>query len=538
LTDPTFKQRIEVFCASLQKHSPRGSAKKPRELFGYSNRSTLIEHGIEMGDVNLETYKESEDGLVMASVLRAPPYDEVFYAVSLKATGAEIKARLDEMAAMGSKGLGELADKNNNVRVYLAKDGKTYFHNGKFYDSIEDLTPLGPGLEIEAAYAATYPPEPSARRSLLLRDYVGYLRTLIGADKVHEIMPWPAGTGVTAAMRRNPVDVPLAEITKNVDSLGGYFVDDLVARFHVALSHLKQKHFVILTGVTGSGKTTLARFYAYAVHGFTSVEKALAEDSFITVIAVKPDWTDPAGLLGYHDPLSKKYVVTPFLSALLMAIANSDVPVFVCIDEMNVARPEFYFADVLSVMESHGSIHLHSYDLPLEGTNGEQIPGEVPLPNNLYLIGTVNVDESTNPLSDKVLDRANLIDMSKVNLEGYLKKLNETRPELAPAIETCSNLVVGLHAKLVDHGLHFGYRTVLEILEYVTTAAKTNAMDAKAALDAQVAQKVLVKLRGAERQRLLLDDLSVLVNDHQRSSKVISDLKQQLSEFGSFQYNR
>ena len=95
-----------------------------------------------------------------------------------------------------------------------------------------------------------------------------------------------------------------------------------------------------------------------------------------------------------------------------MATAHPNSPVFVLLDEMNLARVEYYFSDVLSCIETGEALQLHSNSVPLEGSTGISISAEMPIPTNLYIIGTINVDETTNPVSDKVLDRAIIIEMS------------------------------------------------------------------------------------------------------------------------------
>src|SRR5258708_5735790 len=87
--------------------------------------------------------------------------------------------------------------------------------------------------------------------------------------------------------------------------------------------------------------------------------------------AVGSNWTNSTGLIGYYDSVSGKYIVTPFLEAILMATTYKDISVFVCLDRMNLARAEFYLAEVLSAMEYGLPLYLHSYSVMLEGSGGE-----------------------------------------------------------------------------------------------------------------------------------------------------------------------
>ena len=93
-----------------------------------------------------------------------------------------------------------------------------------------------------------------------------------------------------------------------------------------------------------------------------------------------------------------------FLEAVLLATTHRDSPVFVVLDELNLARVEYYFSDVLSAIETGEPLQLHSNGVPLEGSNGTSIPAQLPAPVNLYITGTINIDETTNAVSDKVLD--------------------------------------------------------------------------------------------------------------------------------------
>jgi len=116
---------------------------------------------------------------------------------------------------------------------------------------------------------------------------------------------------------------------------------------------LRTKDLIILAGASGSGKTNLVKSFAKAVGG-----KSI-------IIPVKPNWTSSEDLLGYYNPLEKKYLATPFLEALLEAQRNPETPYFICLDEMNLARVEYYFADFLSLLESRDEepeITLYSED--------------------------------------------------------------------------------------------------------------------------------------------------------------------------------
>lgn len=258
-------------------------------------------------------------------------------------------------------------------------------------------------------------------------------------------------------------EIPVAAIETAVSGLGGFYPGGEIRRYHTAMNFLEHKHFVILSGLSGTGKTQLALKYARAVHGVTSKD---APDPLLFVCPVRPEWTDPTGLTGYYDVLSNRYVPPPFLEAVLVATAHRDSPVFVVLDELNLARVEHYFSDVLSCIETGEPLQLHSNSVPLEGTNRMSIRAAMPVPRNLYIAGTINVDETTNPVSNKVLDRAIVIDMSNVELAGFLDDLVSRDPGLQAGRAAIEARLLAVQALMVPHGLGFGFRVAEEAVRY------------------------------------------------------------------------
>jgi 5-methylcytosine-specific restriction enzyme B len=271
------------------------------------------------------------------------------------------------------------------------------------------------------------------------------------------------------------------------------------------------------------------------VHGLVSNN---APDPLLFVCPVRPEWTDPTGLTGYFDVLSNRYVVPPFLEAVLVATAHRESPVFVILDELNLARVEYYLSDVLSCIETESALHLHSNSVPLEGTTGTSIRAELPLPSNLYIIGTINVDETTNPVSDKVLDRASVIDMSGVNISGFLADLEKRHPELKEARAAAEPKLVEIHRLMQGHGLGFGYRVAEEFVRYHAFDQRHLKSSATEVTDQLLAQKILVRLRGTERQRTLLEGIDKACEPLPRSRALVQHLMRDLEEFGSFQAMR
>ncbi len=550
-------ERQQRFLDAAQKYFGTSKSVRPRELFGVSNSAKIVEGGIQLGVVNLDNVKDDVEALIFGCVLRFPPEDEVYFAVMVRKDRASLVQRLADMKRLGggAKG-GEVpvnvenaeaaaedggaaikykAD-NNNVPIYIAQDGKLWLRNKGFWSSLDfDRTSLEPSINPDQIVVALYPPTASARRSLLAREFIGWLGSLVGSQKIHELPVWVDTATLSPEMRRMPASVPVADIEAAIKSLGGHYPNGEVRRFHAALNFLAHKHFVILSGLSGTGKTQLALKYARAVHGLTS---NTADDPLIFECPVRPEWTDPTGLTGYFDVLTNRYVVPTFLEAVLVATAHHESPVFVILDEMNLARVEYYLSDVLSCMETEGRLQLHSNGVPLEGTTGASIRAELPLPTNLFIIGTINVDETTNPVSDKVLDRASVIEMSTVDVPGFLASLEDRFPVLKDARAASEAKLTEIHGLMQQYGLGFGYRLIEEFVRYHAFDAAHLKSAATDVTDQLLVQKVLVKLRGAERQRMLLTSLDKACDGLPRAQAFVRKLLIDLDDFGSFQAMR
>lgn len=339
----------------------------------------------------------------------------------------------------------------------------------------------------------------------------------------------------------------LAHGQQHIESAGLKLQQGLIGRFAAALL---TKRFLILTGLSGSGKTKLA-------HAF-SVWISESENQY-QVVAVGADWTTNENLLGYQDAMRPEIYRKPTNGALdLMLRARDDKerPYFLILDEMNLSHVERYFADMLSVIESEKKIALHSAGKELSGIDGDTVlvPTNLALPKNLFIIGTVNVDETTYMFSPKVLDRANVIEFratvdqigsfldnpQAVRMEelahkgaGYGAAFVAAASSDAPALVSLKvsihpdgkQCAADLKARLVEMfnalapiGAEFGYRTAFEISRFVGFHATLTGpgWQFKDALDAQVLQKLLPKLHGSERRlRPVLDTLQKFCEEHQ-----------------------
>ena len=345
---------------------------------------------------------------------------------------------------------------------------------------------------------------------------------------------------ISADMRRDPKEVSIEEIKQRISDLGGYYSDSIIERFHTAINYVAHKHFVILKGVSGTGKSLLLRCYARAIHGIVSL---YTFDPFLSFCSVRPDWTDPSGLTGYFDVLTGYYNAPEFLRAMIRAKENPDVPVFVCIDELNLARVEYYFSDMLSAWESREPLVLTNIESKTE--DGLTIPTKLRVPGNLYIVGTINIDETTVGVSDKVLDRTMLIDLSEVDTLGFLDRMGVETPSLKPAIDQLAGIIGDLQSILHQASLPFGYRTIKEIVHYFEMRITTSSASAAQIIDEIISQKVLTKIKGSIRARAMLESLQTLFSGENQldeemnlcldlTRKFLSDL----DEFGSFHASR
>jgi hypothetical protein len=283
------------------------------------------------------------------------------------------------------------------------------------------------------------------------------------------------------------------------------------------ITSLLSKRFVILTGLSGSGKTKLAQAFA---SWLTSSD---VDWGTWVLVAVGADWTSNERIVGYPDHLNGGYVHTAALDLMLRAGQNPDTPYFLILDEMNLSHVERYFADLLAAMESDDApLHLHRDTAERNG-----VMPELKLPDNLFIIGTVNVDETTYLFSPKVLDRANVLEFraSHRDMAAYLDSpgagidlalLDGAGNGYSEAfVQAARQSVVELddtdrqHLKaellllfdtLAEHGVEFGFRVAREISRFVGFyKLLSGAPDGwfEQAMDAQIIQKILPKLNGS-----------------------------------------
>jgi MoxR-like ATPase len=281
---------------------------------------------------------------------------------------------------------------------------------------------------------------------------------------------------------------PIETIIGRMHARGFALSDALIRAYHVAL---QTKPLVILPGISGTGKTRLTRLYADAVYGDTSGQ----ENPYYLIVAVQPDWHNARDLLGYYNAITNKFHPTPFLRFLHRAASDPASVYFICLDEMNLARPEYYLAPILSALETEDhQIDIGAPTATVESVTGEVLQNPFRLPLNVRITGTVNVDESAYALSDKLLDRANVIELTDVDLDAFRRSYRE------PIDDDAWRIIVQVHAILTRAGQPFGYRTISEMLRYIERGRGVLAL--QQALDQQIKQKILPKLRGDDTPRL------------------------------------
>ena len=331
-----------------------------------------------------------------------------------------------------------------------------------------------------------------------------------------------------------PVSVRIpefADITLEV-AKSGHFPEPVIRKLHNGLWANDRRHFAVLTGLSGSGKTLLARSYGQAIG-----DESGGSHHHLLTVPVQPGWYDPSALLGYVNPLQKdSYSRTPFLEFLIAAADAPDRPFIAVLDEMNLSRPEQYLAPILSAMETGEPLTLHR-----EGDSFGDVPPEIQYPSNLAIIGTVNMDETTHGISDKVLDRAFTIEFWDVDLEQYPRW---GKRDLSKEHEQAARLLLtDLMTSLRPARLHFGWRVVDDVLDYTDRVmANGGAPDLAEILDDVVYAKVLPKLRGDDspRFREALQTSARVLNEHRLDNCVrkVKELSGDLESTGSARFWR
>lgn len=297
-----------------------------------------------------------------------------------------------------------------------------------------------------------------------------------------------------------------SHIHSYLTSRGFLYSKENIANLYLSL---RSKPFVIISGISGTGKTKIVQLFAESVG-------AAEESGQFKLIAVRPDWSDSSDLLGYKN-LQDQFVEGQLTEIVKRAHEHPTLPYFVVLDEMNLARVEYYLSEFLSIMESR---RVDEEGQVVSSTLVTTNDGAFSLPNNLYIIGTVNMDETTHPFSKKVLDRANTIEFNEIQLTNfamfeasgeevkavqigneqfeskylYLKQAYGDNKEL---IHKVSSELEKINEQLQTIYAQVGYRVRDEICFYMLYNADMQLLSEDEAFDFCIMQKILPRISGA-----------------------------------------
>lgn len=298
------------------------------------------------------------------------------------------------------------------------------------------------------------------------------------------------------------------KVTKSKKFNLSYSDADLI-NFHISV---KTNLLTILSGISGTGKSKIVKAYAEAM--------GINNDRQFKIIPVRPFWQDDSDLLGYVDTMSNNYhpADSGLVDTLLQAESNPNDLYIILLDEMNLAKIEHYFSQFLSILEldpNDRKLRLYNSSLEPRLYNSFRYKSEINLGNNIRFVGTMNIDESTFQMSNKLLDRANIITLdtqkfTERNLDAKdidyenLKKNKITAKEYEVSINKKKlnyeqldffwNLHKLINTSLPDVGI--GWRTLNSIERFINNVP---VLETKFdALDYQLAERIFPRIRGTE----------------------------------------
>lgn len=378
---------------------------------------------------------------------------------------------------------------------------------------------------------------------------------------------------------KTPPTIPLKKNLFNANIYSIVEVSQSMLPYRSYITAIKSKPFLLLAGISGTGKSRIVRELAHACWDEGSEEYKSQKPKNFEMVQVKPNWHDSSELIGYVSRVSGSpvFVAGDFLKFVAKAWENPDVPCFLCLDEMNLAPVEQYFAEYLSVVESrkadeNGVITTDPilkkceeqwyFDLTAQLTRDDEVRARfnkdgISIPQNLIVVGTVNMDETTFSFSRKVLDRAMTIEMNEVDLFGGLDDRHEKIGKLeagnliGTAVEgvdvyrenkevcdTALNYLQAVNLNLDGTPFKVAYRTRNEFLLYVVNNLPYNKdKDGKEipqqeviarALDEITSMKILSRIEGdSDKIGNLLEELGKTVSEQLKdiSGKEYSEKK-------------
>lgn len=399
---------------------------------------------------------------------------------------------------------GRLQKNAENIRAMIGDTVQAHGH----------ISSGSPGYDAGAVYYKEYNLNNLPDDSLLIADLRDFVA--LYADYYNKIYGIKVEEDFDASRGEEELSVKelVAQINNYISAKGFSYENGLIENFYLSL---KSKPFVILAGTSGTGKTRLVKLFAEAVGSTT-------ENGRYRMVPVRPDWSDSSDLFGHMD-LNGNFVSGAIIDFVKKAELDGNYPYFLCLDEMNLARVEYYLSDILSVIETRdfkdGRIQSsplidHTYYGADTAAAGRY--GTVLLPENLYIVGTVNMDETTFPFSRKVLDRANTIEFSFVDLMPNFETVPQNLPQALNLNNTflkteflllsqCSEeseSVSGyclelqkINKILQQANAHVGYRVRDEIVFYLLNNKKYGLLPEAQAMDNELMQKILPRIQGS-----------------------------------------
>lgn len=275
---------------------------------------------------------------------------------------------------------------------------------------------------------------------------------------------------------------------KNLSKYNIYFSEEILKNFYAGIN--SGNRFLILAGATGTGKTLLALIFPAIKHRIldrlvkecedeNSLKEKIHEElrDYLCFLRVAPNWTSTKDVIGFYNPITDQLVKGPLYDFLIRANEEKN-DFFLILDEMNLSHPEHYLSDILSAMETRGEINIHNE--------------RIRYPKNLYIIGTINIDETTKELSPRLKSRAFVLYL-RADFENYIRNCDDKEErEVAEILK-----IIDDHLSKIDLGL--GYRDIKHITQY-----KKQGGD----IDDALIQKIIPRIRSTDEKFIqIIEDL-------------------------------
>lgn len=505
---------------------------------------------------DIELYKDSEGNIlitksIVESVIKENSQEIENGINANKEKLNDLEKVVEETEEQHQILLNDIQEKNSNLEelIHNIKDCK---------NEIERLIELRDNMDKEIAKELQQKANKLLQLGLLDDDK---FKQLTGVEKKYTL---EEGSYITYDdIENNPANL-INHIQAYLYKKGIMYEKELLMDFYALL---QTNDFIVLAGDSGTGKTSLVKYFADAIGGIAKI------------IPVKPNWTGSEDLLGYYNPIEKRFLSTEFTEAIREAGENPDIPYFICLDEMNLARVEYYFADFLSLLEEwtknieiqlysdnenknnlkeiysfidileyitqktdKGSDYsyldmmqdndlnneirkvfgltekesLISYYIHLRNilNNAFTIQPKIEIPNNVRFFGAINIDETTNYLSPKILDRAHIIRFKspflslnkdygvdteyeyidkKIKLTPIQLGLRKEYPEFRKDDEFVNNILILVEKYLLPMGVEFSFRTIRQGMNYNNICHELN-IDKYLILNNYIIHKILPKL--------------------------------------------